>query len=759
VESGTVKEQSLFEAALAIPAGADREAFLKQACHENAGLYRRLTKLLAAHTRSAGFFPECASQMLGVDQAEVQELAISQSAAAGEQPGQKVGRYKLLKQLGEGGCGVVYLAEQEKPVQRLVALKVIKLGMDTKNVIARFDAERQALALMDHPNIAKVLDAGATETGRPYFVMELVQGVKLTTYCDDNQLSQRQRLDLFIKVCHAIQHAHQKGVIHRDIKPSNILVALHDGVPVPKVIDFGIAKAISGRLTDDPAVTLLGQFVGTPAYMSPEQAEMSGLDVDTRSDIYSLGVLLYELLTGRPPFDQGELVSLGLDKMRQTLRETDPLRPSDLLTSMTSGDLTLTARLRHEEAPRLIRSLQGDLDWIVMKALEKDRQRRYETANALTWDVRRYLNNEPVLARPPSRWYRLKKLIQRNKVVYASGAAVVLSMVIGLGVSTRMFIQERQGRLEQSRLRQQADAAREEAEQARANEARMRREAEARENITQAVVLLGHGETEKADALLAAIPLEYFTPSTEAIWVFRELGNWNTLQGRWRQAADRYLVLMHVNHVDKADQTTGATFDLLTAAPLLIEAGDLEGYERVRRLALARLAGTSYAGASEQFLKTSLLLPTDPEMMKALEPFARVVANSLVTYNPRENDGRHYLASWRAFALGTWEYRRGNQAACLEWLQKCSDYPDQSVSCVAGVHLIRSMARQHLGQSQAAKAEFTAGKRMVEDYFSKKLELGNEKDGRLAGWIMNAIFLREAERVVHPTMEAAIDSN
>jgi serine/threonine protein kinase len=748
VEPGTVKEQSLFEAALAIPAGADRETFLKEACHENAALLRRVTKLLATHTRSAGFFPECASQMLGVDQAEVQELAISQSAVAGEQPGQKVGRYKLLKQLGEGGCGVVYLAEQEKPVQRLVALKVIKLGMDTKNVIARFDAERQALALMDHPNIAKVLDAGGTETGRPYFVMELVQGVKLTKYCDENQLPQRQRLDLFIQVCHAIQHAHQKGVIHRDIKPSNILVALHDGVPVPKVIDFGIAKAISGRLTDDPALTLLGQFVGTPAYMSPEQAEMSGLDVDTRSDIYSLGVLLYELLTGRPPFDQGELVSLGLDKMRQTLRETDPLRPSDLLTSMTSGDLTQTARLRHEEAPRLIRSLQGDLDWIVMKALEKDRQRRYETANALAWDVRRYLNNEPVLARPPSGCYRLKKLIQRNKVVYASGAAVVLSMVIGLGVSTRMFIQERQGRLEQSRLRQQADAARVEAEQARANEARMRREAEAREKITQAVVLLGHGETEKADALLAAIPLEFFTPSTEAIWVFRELGNWNTLQGRWRQAADRYLVLMHVNHVDKADQTTGATFDLLTAAPLLIEAGDLEGYERVRRLALARLAGTSYPGASEQFLKTSLLLPTDQEMMKALEPFARLVANSLVTYNPRENDGRHYLASWRAFALGVWEYRQGNQAACLEWLQKCSDYPDQSVSCVAGVHLVRSMARHHLGQSEAAQVEFESGRGMVEDYFSKKLELGNEKDGRLAGWIMNAIFLREAEKMI-----------
>jgi len=758
VNDGTVKEQSLFKAALARAAGASREAFLQDACNGNVALHRRMTKLLDAHTQSEDFFPENASEMLGVDQAEVESLAVAESSAFGEQPGQRVGRYKLLKQLGIGGCGVVYLAAQEEPVQRLVALKIIKLGMDTRSVIARFDAERQALALMDHPNIAKVLDAGATEIGRPYFVMELVQGVRITHYCDENHLSARQRLELFIQVCHAIQHAHQKGVIHRDIKPSNILVALHDGVPVPKVIDFGIAKAISGRLTDDPAVTLQGQFVGTPAYMSPEQAEMDGLDVDTRSDIYSLGVLLYELLTGHPPFNQEQLVQSGFDKMRQTLRETDPVRPSEMLTSMTNTDLTLTAKLRREEAPRLISSFKGDLDWIVMQSLEKDRQRRYETANALALDVRRYLNNEPVLARPASRRYRLKKLIQRNKVVYASGAAVVLSMLIGLGVSTRMFILERQARLEQSRLRQQADAARVEAEEARANEARLRREAEAREKVTQAIVLLGHGQTEKADALLASIPLELFTPSTEAATVFRELANWNTLKGRWRGAADRYLILMHVNHVDKADRSTGATADLLTAAPLLVEAGDLEGYERVRRLALDRLTGTSNAAAAEQFLKTSLLVPADPELMQALEPFARLVAKSLVNYNPRENDGRYYRASWRALALGLWEYRRGNYTACLEWLQKGSDYPDQSVSSVAGAHSIRSMVRYQLGDITAARTEFNAGKAMTEEYFNKKLELGTEKEGRLAGWIMNAIFLREAERVLRPSLNSRSSS-
>jgi serine/threonine protein kinase len=270
--------------------------------------------------------------------------------------------------------------------------------MDTKSVIARFEAERQALALMDHPNIAKVLDAGATETGRPFFVMELVRGIKITDYCDQNKLSVPERLELFIQVCHAIQHAHQKGVIHRDIKPSNILVTLHDGVPVPKVIDFGIAKATDRRLTDKTLFTQFEQFIGTPAYMSPEQAEMSGLDVDTRSDIYALGVLLYELLTGRTPFDPKELMQSGLDAMRRTIREKEPERPSTRLTTMAEGELATTAQQHRADPPKFINLIRGDLDWIAMKTLEKDRTRRYETANGLAMDIRRYLNNEPITA-------------------------------------------------------------------------------------------------------------------------------------------------------------------------------------------------------------------------------------------------------------------------------------------------------------------------------------------------------------------------
>jgi serine/threonine protein kinase len=349
-----------------------------------------------------------------------------------ERPGDHIGRYKLLEQIGEGGCGVVYVAEQQEPVRRRVALKVIKLGMDTKQVIARFEAERQALAMMDHLNIAKVLDGGATETGRPYFVMELVRGVKITDYCDQHLLSTRARLDLFIQVCRAVQHAHQKGIIHRDLKPSNILVASNDGLPVPKVIDFGIAKATQGRLSDQTVYTAFEQFVGTPAYVSPEQAEMSLNDIDTRTDIYSLGVLLYELLTGKTPFDAAELVASGLDVMRRTIREKEPARPSTRLSTMMEGELTTTARQRHTEVPKLIHLLRGDLDWIVMKCLEKDRTRRYETANGLASDIQRHLNDEPIVARPPSRWYEFRKTVRRHKFGFAAAGVVALALFLGM---------------------------------------------------------------------------------------------------------------------------------------------------------------------------------------------------------------------------------------------------------------------------------------------------------------------------------------
>jgi WD40 repeat protein/serine/threonine protein kinase len=466
----TKTERDLFLEALERPAPAERAAFLDKACAHDPSLRAAVEALLQNHKEDSFLeMPVIASPHAPTSNKDRSDTVTF--LMIGEKPGDRVGSYRLLQQIGEGGVGVVFMAEQEAPVRRRVALKVLKPGMDTKSVIGRFESERQALALMDHPNIAKVLDAGSTAAGRPYFVMELVRGIRITDYCDQNRLPTRERLALFIQVCQAIQHAHQKGIIHRDIKPSNILVTLHDGVPVPKVIDFGIAKAMDQRLTDKTFFTEFQSFMGTPAYMSPEQAEMSGLDIDTRTDIYSLGVLLYEMLSGKTPFDAHELVASGVDGMRRTIREREPSPPSTRFRTLPEAERTTTAQRHQAEPARLAKLLKGDLDWIVLKALEKDRTRRYATANGLAQDIRRYLDNEPILARPPSATYRFQKLVRRNKLVFAGAGAAAAALLIGLAFSTWQFIEKNaayrrtvRAEQEQSRLRVEAEAARRSAE-------------------------------------------------------------------------------------------------------------------------------------------------------------------------------------------------------------------------------------------------------------------------------------------------------
>ncbi|MBW3539799.1 MAG: protein kinase, partial [Planctomycetes bacterium] len=500
--------KSIFLGAVETPA-ADREAYVAAACGDDAELRRDVEELLRHHPQVGEFLES---------PAVAAAPTIDMPGPFTEGPGTVIGPYKLLEQIGEGGFGAVFMAEQERPVRRRVALKLIKPGMDTQDVIARFEAERQALALMDHPNIARVFDAGATPSGRPYFVMELVKGVPITEYCDRCNLGPRERLELFATVCQAVQHAHQKGVIHRDIKPSNVLVTLLDGRPVPKVIDFGLAKAMHQRLTDKTLFTQFDQMLGTPLYMSPEQAEHAGLDIDTRSDVYSLGAMLYELLTGSTPFMRQRLRDAALGEILRMIREEEPPRPSLRLSSM--GDkLPGIAAHRHTEPKKLGALLRGELDWIVMKALEKDRARRYETANGFAADILRYLNDEPVLACPPSATYPFRKFARRNKRALAATSLVVLALIAGTVVSTWQAMRATRAEglartrlVAETRARTDAVAARKEAET---------NEAEARQQKTRAQNALAEVEQQRQraevnfDKARRAVD-EYLTQVTES---------------------------------------------------------------------------------------------------------------------------------------------------------------------------------------------------------------------------------------------------
>lgn len=745
LDDGTEQAEEIFYSTLEIESQEERTAYVEQACAGDDWVRREVERLLNTQAQSEAFFRDGSPSRISAVEisqtlADIPEFfeTMDNVLPDDDEVGRQIGNYKLLQKIGEGGGGNVYLAEQEKPMRRQVALKIIKLGMDTKSVIARFEAERQALAMMEHPNIAHVLNAGATETGRPFFVMELVHGVKITTYCDENKLDINQRLELFVQVCHAIQHAHQKGIIHRDIKPSNVLITLHDGVPVPKVIDFGIAKATSGDLlTDQTAYTAQEPFIGTPAYMSPEQADFSQMDIDMRSDVYSLGILLYELLCGQPPFDQKELLKAGVDEMRRMLRDCVPQRPSAKLQTLPVNEREAIGQRRQTDLRRLVDSLSSELDWVVMRALEKDRDRRYQTADGFAEDVLRYLNHEPVVARPPSRRYRFRKLVRRNKGVFASVAAISLTLLAGLGTSSWLFVKER--------------AAREAMELARQNEAVLRSEAETREKISQAAVLISRGKSADADELVGDSPIPVIRPSLEAAGVFRKLGCWNALQGRWPQAAERLLKLTQANRVDQADMTDTATRDLLQVGPTLVAAGCLKNYHALVKETISHFAGTLDPVAAEQVIKISIIAPMDAATQQDLQPLAEVVEQSISETHPKTKSDIYY-ASWRAFALAWYEYRRGEYDHAVEWARNCLAYQDTVPTRIAMSHTALAMALWQLDEAEEARFELALARAIVErklpDGLAQIDEYGSDYIGLWHDWVMAYVLLNEASGLI-----------
>jgi eukaryotic-like serine/threonine-protein kinase len=729
-------EDSVFFTALHVTDPEQRRLFLDQACLDNPAMREAVEEMLAVHD-DADRLIDRGLTAIALSADDLLDLSSAGDFTDREQQpdqqiGKRIGRYTILESLGEGGCGSVYLAEQEEPVKRLVALKVIKLGMDTRSVIARFDAERQALAMMDHPNIARVLDAGATEAGRPYFVLELVRGTRITEFCDTNRCDLRQRLMLFVQVCKALQHAHQKGVIHRDIKPSNVLVAMHDGVPVPKVIDFGIAKAIEGRLGDETFQTRHEQFLGTPAYMSPEQAQMGGLDVDTRSDVYGLGVLLYELLAGRTPFDSKELTSVAPEEMRRILREREPQRPSVLLRSLSPEELEGVANSRRTDPAKLVSQVRGDLDWIAMKALEKDRARRYDTANGLAMDLQRSLANEAIVARPPSRLYLLGKLMRRHAVFFAAGAVTMFAMAAGLGASTHLYLKAKRAEKRQTELREVA-------EQALANEAGLRREAESREKLTEAVILLRQGDYEGAAKALDSMGDRPRRPSLDGVTALRSVGEWLAIKGRWQEAAERFLWLLEI---DKLDPWGPVTLDTQACGVVLVESGDTTRYRRFCEEAIVADASSTNGDAVSRVLKTCLLLPPDADLFVRLQPLGETSEKWFTALRPDQQTG------WAMIPVSLWHFRRGDYDRVVEIASPLANRPLGRDAQVPTVQAILAMALWNQGDADGARKLLAQARDPVARHFAVPMVVGESNRGLWYDWLFARIMMREATMLI-----------
>jgi serine/threonine protein kinase/Flp pilus assembly protein TadD len=690
-----IDEKAVFIAALAVPDAEEREAYLQEACAGHPELLGRLQDLLSAHEESQGPL----DRRLAV-------LGATVDAAALEGPGTVIGLYKLLQHIGEGGMGTVYMAEQTQPVQRKVALKVVKPGMDSRQVIARFEAERQALAMMDHVNIARVFDGGATETGRPYFVMELVHGVPITKYCDDNHLTPRQRLELFVPVCQAIQHAHQKGIIHRDIKPSNVMVTLYDGKPVPKVIDFGVAKATEQKLTERTLFTQYGTMVGTLEYMSPEQAEMSALSVDTRSDIYSLGVLLYELVTGSTPLTHKRMKEAAYAEILRLIKEEEPPKPSTRLSDSGEALLSISAN-RHTEPAKLTRLVRGELDWIVMKALEKDRNRRYETASAFTADVQRYLYDEPVQACPPSAWYRFGKFARRNRgafVAASTGALLLLVTVITLALSNARICQE------QARTNDEKDRAEKSQKLAQDRADEIQRELE---GLKAANALLERGHwyahdrrwDEAQAAFTKAIQLR---PDHVSAWV--ERGDLYAKLGLWDLAAADF-----ARDIELREPNT--TLRWYLHALLRLYVGDAEGGRQASLRMRERFRGTHHLPFIAELVRASALAPGPETDLARLVELSQNIANA------------QPWSSYFRYILGCVHYRAGQYEQAIQQLNEALTTTDWTNRLLS--HPVLAMAHFRLSHNSEARQALDETARIIDRWTADRSQCREEY------WVMH----------------------
>ena len=711
MEKTTTVEEEIFYEAAEIPDAERREEYLQQACKSDIRLRNSVDSLLAYHDRGTRLFQSVAADF----------RLDGNSAAEDEAPegdnhdlGSTIGPYRLVQRLGEGGGGVVYEAEQDAPVRRKVALKILKRRTNNWRVMNRFQAERQALELMEHPNIARVLDAGATIDGRPYFVIELVRGTKITEHCIKHAVPLTARLQMLQQVCSAVQHAHQKGIIHCDLKPSNVLVTLVEGSPIPKVIDFGISRATADTSAD---WSRQGYPVGTPAYMSPEQIGGSK-DIDTRSDIYSLGVIMYELLTGRPPFANEESTTTSTGDMRHCLLHEELVPPSRMARQNGATNV----------------EWNEDIDWIVMRALAKDRERRYETVRGLRQDIARYLRCEPVVAHPSSRLYRVRKLVQRNRLASVAIAAGVMTLVMGFTISSLLYVRAVAAERNQAQLRAAAEAA-------ERKQAQLRAEAEERAYVTKAAILLMQNKTVEADAEIQRMGGMLMQPSVEATNVFHKLATWNALRGDWRAASQRLLALSRVNRFDDSDMTDNASRDLIPIAPTLVEAGDLDSLKQFEELLLDRMGQTNNPVAAEQILKISLLVSPSDDILKRLGPVAAVAERSV---SGRDATRLNWLQAWRCFAAGLWHYRIGEYSEAARLVTTAMSAPKNEKVVNACCLTVRSMAFRKLGQATDAEADLAQAKALVEDKFSSPLELDNQ--GLWHDWLSARILLREAAR-------------